>query len=136
MICIQTASDFGSVQGDDTPRGPRSRASSISSVASDSSFFTNVSFSHPQYVPSDIESEIEETSVNLDAISKEELYTYVKKYERRVIKYKTKYMEVGRDASDKAVEPQLNELISCYCLILTLRNEVDCLSKFEKINCK
>ena len=44
-------------------------------------------------MPSDIESEAEETS-NLDSFSKEDLYMVVKRFERRSIKYKDKFMEV------------------------------------------
>ena len=94
---LQTAStsDLGSVCGDVTPRGGRSRASSISSMTSDSSFFPSVSFSQHHYMPSDAESEIEDSSVNLSAISKEDLYAFVKRFERRAFKYKTKFMEVS-----------------------------------------
>lgn len=91
---FQTASDFSSVKGDETPTRNRSRTSSISSMTSENSFFPNVSFSHSYYVPSDVESEMEEASVNLSSVSKEDLYAFVKRFERRAFKYKSKFMEV------------------------------------------
>ena len=93
----QTASNISSVGagGDETPRAGRSRTSSLSSMTSESSFFPSVSFSSSHYVPSDAESEMEETSVNLSAVSKEDLYAFVKRFERRAFKYKSKFMEVS-----------------------------------------
>ncbi|KAH9513358.1 Golgin sub A member 4 [Bulinus truncatus] len=91
----ETASDMSSLQGNETPKGGRSRTSSISSMTSDSSFFPNVSFSHSYYMPSDVESEMEETSVNLSSVSKEDLYAFVKRFERRAFKYKSKFMELA-----------------------------------------
>lgn len=86
----ETASDAG---GDGTPV-QRSRASSVSSVTSEaSSFFPNISFA-PNYLPSDAESEMDESGTDLSAISKEDLYTYIKKFERRALKYKSKFMEL------------------------------------------
>lgn len=90
-------SDFFNSAGDETPRASRSRQSSISSVASDSPFMTPLSFpQQQQYVlPSDIESEMDEPMSSLDAFSKDDLYTYVKKYERKATRYKTKFTEVS-----------------------------------------
>lgn len=82
------------MRGDETPRGPRSRTSSVSSVTSDSSFFQVPNFSSHYVIPSDVESEMEESSSDLSGISKEDLYTYVKKFERRAFKYKSKFMDV------------------------------------------
>ncbi|XP_036362294.1 golgin subfamily A member 4 isoform X4 [Octopus sinensis] len=45
-------------------------------------------------MPSDIESEIEESAFNVDILSKEELYTLVKKYEHRARRYKSKFNEI------------------------------------------
>ncbi|XP_025093410.1 golgin subfamily A member 4-like [Pomacea canaliculata] len=90
----ETASDAESVRGDETPRGPRSRTSSVSSVTSDSSFFQVPNFSSHYVIPSDVESEMEESSSDLSGISKEDLYTYVKKFERRAFKYKSKFMDL------------------------------------------
>ena len=93
---FQTASEAGSVVGENTPKGQRSRASSISSLTSEtSSFFPNISFA-PQDLPSDVESEMDESSTDLSGVSKEDLYTYVKKFERRAFKYKSKFMDVSR----------------------------------------
>jgi hypothetical protein len=51
--------------GDETPTASRSRTSSISSVTSDSSFFNNSSFgTHHYQLPSDVESEIDESAFN------------------------------------------------------------------------
>ena len=97
LFCgLQTASETGSVvAGDDTPRGLHSRASSVSSLTSESSsYFPNISFA-PHYLPSDVESEMDESSTDLSGVSKEDLYTYVKKFERRAFKYKSKFMEVN-----------------------------------------
>ena len=92
---FQTASEAGSTAGETTPKGQRSRASSISSLTSETSYFPNISFG-PQYLPSDVESEMEESTTDLSGISKEDLYNYVKKFERRAFKYKSKFMEVSR----------------------------------------
>jgi hypothetical protein len=89
--CVQTASDAGG-PGDGTPVH-RSRTSSISSLTSESTFFPNISF-QPHYLPSDVESEMDESSTDLSGVSKEDLYTYIKKFERRAVKYKSKFMEV------------------------------------------
>ncbi|XP_041365531.1 golgin subfamily A member 4-like isoform X2 [Gigantopelta aegis] len=90
---------------DTTPTTSRSRTSSFSSVASDSSFYQNpISFAQPQYIPSDVESEVEESPDSLDSISKEDLYTYIKKYERRAIKYKTKFLELATVYKDMIQE--------------------------------
>ncbi|XP_055959282.1 golgin subfamily A member 4 [Patella vulgata] len=103
----QTATEFASVLGDDTPKVPRSRTSSISSVTSDSSFFQNVSFTQHHYsLPSDIESEVEDSSVNLESVSKDDLYLYIKKYERRAVKYKSKFMELMTIYKDLAQEKE------------------------------
>ncbi|KAK0044523.1 golgin subfamily A member 4-like isoform X3, partial [Biomphalaria pfeifferi] len=91
----ETASDMSSLRDDETPKVGRSRTSSISSMTSDSSFFPSVSFSHSYYMPSDVESEMEETSVNLSSVSKEDLYAFVKRFERRAFKYKSKFMELA-----------------------------------------
>lgn len=80
---------------EDTPRDQRSRTSSISSVASDTSFFPNISFTAQYIIPSDVESEMEDSSTDLSGVTKEDLYTYVKKFERRAFKYKSKFMEVS-----------------------------------------
>lgn len=78
-----------------TPKGQLSRASSISSLTSEpASFFPNISFA-PHYLPSDVESEMEDSSTDLGGVSKEDLYAYVKKFERRAFKYKSKFMEVN-----------------------------------------
>ena len=96
LVYFQTASEAGSTAGETTPKGQRSRASSISSLTSEtSSFFPNISFG-PQYLPSDVESEMEESTTDLSGVSKEDLYAYVKKFERRAFKYKSKFMEVSR----------------------------------------
>ena len=74
--------------GDVTPRAGRSRASSISSVTSDSSFFTNVSFPQHQYtLPSDMESEMDESGTDLHTVSKEDLYHYIQKYQKRATRF-------------------------------------------------
>ena len=82
--------------GEVTPTAARSRTSSISSVTSDSSFFTNVSFPQHHYtLPSDMESEMDESGTDLHTVSKEELYQYIQKFQRRATRYKGKFMEVG-----------------------------------------
>ncbi|KAJ8314173.1 hypothetical protein KUTeg_008734 [Tegillarca granosa] len=96
---LETTTDFASalssLPGNDTPQPTRSRTSSISSVTSDS-FFANTSIAHQHYqLPSDIESEIEEQSTNYESYSKEDLYSIIKRYERRALKYKSKFMEIG-----------------------------------------
>ncbi|GAB1603388.1 golgin subfamily A member 4-like isoform X3 [Argonauta hians] len=45
-------------------------------------------------MPSDIESEIEESSINLDIHSKEELYSLANKYQARSRRYKSKFNEI------------------------------------------
>jgi hypothetical protein len=81
--------------GDETPTASRSRTSSISSVTSDSSFFNNSSFgTHHYQLPSDVESEIDESASNLESYSKDDLYMLLKRFERRAYKYKSKFMEV------------------------------------------
>jgi len=73
-----------SLPGDITPRASRSRTSSISSVTSDASFFTNVSFGQQHYtLPSDMESEMDESGTDMTTVSKEELFHYIQKYQRR-----------------------------------------------------
>lgn len=61
------------------------------------SFFNNSSFGpqHHYVLPSDIESEVEEQTNSLEAYSKDDLYQLVRKYERRSIRYKSKFMEVS-----------------------------------------
>ncbi|CAG5123064.1 unnamed protein product, partial [Candidula unifasciata] len=111
----ETASDMSSIRGDETPKGPRSRTSSISSMTSDNSFFPNVSFSHSYYVPSDVESEIDESSVNLSAVSKEDLYAFVKRFERRAFKYKSKFMELATAYKDMMQEREKLKLTMAQC---------------------
>ena len=75
----------------------RSRTSSISSVTSDASLFTPVSFAHRQYVlPSDAEScsEVEDTGPTLNTVSKEDLYRHFLKMQRRSERYKGKFGQV------------------------------------------
>ena len=75
----------------------RSRTSSFSSVTSDASLFAPVQLSHHQYVlPSDAESysEVEDTGPSLNTVSKEDLYRYYLKMQRRSEKYKGKFGQV------------------------------------------
>ncbi|BFY98234.1 hypothetical protein BsWGS_01275 [Bradybaena similaris] len=111
----ETASDMSSIRGDETPKGPRSRTSSISSMTSDNSFFPSVSFSHSYYVPSDAESELDESSVNLSAVSKEDLYAFVKRFERRAFKYKSKFMELAAAYKDMMQEREKLKLTMAQC---------------------
>lgn len=78
----------------------RSRHSSISSQASDASFFSPVpSASRAHYpLPSDVESasEMEDSSGMVPhTMSKEELYQYFRKMQRRSEKYKAKFVQVS-----------------------------------------
>ncbi|CAG2237564.1 GOLGA4 [Mytilus edulis] len=99
------ASALSNLPGDETPRASRSRASSISSVTSDSSFFNNTTFgTHHYQLPSDVESEIDESASNFDSYSKEDLYMLIKRFERRAYKYKSKFMEVAAAYKDLAQE--------------------------------
>lgn len=99
---FQFSSALSQLPGDETPRAGRSRASSISSVTSDS-FFTNTSFGsqHHYVLPSDIESEVEEQASSLEVYSKDDLYQLVRKYERRAVRYKSKFMEVWKNLFGK-----------------------------------
>lgn len=63
-------------------------------MASDSSFLPNASLSQSYSVLSDMESETEDTSINLSVVSKEDLYAIVKRFDKRAFKYKSKFMEV------------------------------------------
>ena len=79
---------------------PRSRNSSISSQASDASFFSPVpSTSRAHFpLPSDVESasEIEDSSgMVLHTTTKEDLYQYFRKMQRRSEKYKAKFAQVN-----------------------------------------
>ena len=95
LLCFQCIFQSSHVPGDVTPRASRSRTSSISSVTSDSSFFTNVSFPQHHYtLPSDMESEVDESGTDLHTVSKEDLYQYIQKYQRRATRYKGKFIEV------------------------------------------
>ena len=99
------ASALSNLPGDETPTASRSRTSSISSVTSDSSFFNNSSFgTHHYQLPSDVESEIDESASNLESYSKDELYMLLKRFERRAYKYKSKFMEVAAAYKDLAQE--------------------------------
>jgi len=94
-LFLQFASALSNLPGDETPTASRSRTSSISSVTSDSSFFNNSSFgTHHYQLPSDVESEIDESASNLESYSKDDLYMLLKRFERRAYKYKSKFMEV------------------------------------------
>lgn len=94
-LFLQFASALSNLPGDETPRASRSRTSSISSVTSDSSFFNNSSYTtHHYQLPSDVESEIDESASNLESYSKDDLYMLLKRFERRAYKYKSKFMEV------------------------------------------
>lgn len=85
----------GSMAGNVTPRASRSRTSSISSVTSDSSFFTNVSFPQLHYtLPSDMESEMEQSGTDLHTVTKEDLFHYIQKYQQRATRYKSKFIEL------------------------------------------
>ena len=77
----------------------RSRTSSFSSVTSDtSSFFGSVSvpLRHNYAVPSDMESasEVEDSGVALNTVTKEDLFRMFRKMQQRSTKYKTKLMQV------------------------------------------
>ncbi|XP_060588973.1 golgin subfamily A member 4-like [Ruditapes philippinarum] len=88
-------SSASNLPGDLTPQASRSRTSSISSMTSDSSFFTNVSFPQHHYsLPSDMESEMDESGTDLNTVSKEDLYHYIQKYQKRATRYKSKFMEL------------------------------------------
>ncbi|KAH3894605.1 hypothetical protein DPMN_018762 [Dreissena polymorpha] len=57
-------------------------------MTSEGSFFTNMSFSNMQYnLPSDLESEMDESGTDLNTVSKEDLYHYIQKYQRRATRY-------------------------------------------------
>ena len=73
----------------------RSRTSSTSSMASESPLFPSFQTPQRQYVvPSDIESEAEEHDINLDHVAKEDLFYRVKKMERSILRYRTKYTQL------------------------------------------
>ena len=83
--------DGGNFTSLDVPTSPQSSISA--SMGSDMSFHSPLPPVH-YHMPSDIESEVEESSFSIDILSKEDLYTLVKKYERRAIRYKSKFTEV------------------------------------------
>jgi hypothetical protein len=74
----------------------RSRTSSISSQTSEASLFAPVPFGKAYPMPSDIESasEMEDSGIALNTVSKEDLYQYFKKMERRSQRYKYKFTQV------------------------------------------
>jgi hypothetical protein len=82
-------------------RVDRSRSSSVSSQASDtSSLFTPVSLvstARRTNIPSDVESSASELAddVALEGTTKEQLYQYFRRMERRSAKYKARYTQVG-----------------------------------------
>ncbi|BFZ01352.1 hypothetical protein BsWGS_04391 [Bradybaena similaris] len=84
----------------------RSRTSSVSSMISDSTYSTNTSLSHHYTMPSDVESEAEDPTVNLSSISKEELYSLMKRLEHRAFKYKSKFMELTAGYKDVLQEKE------------------------------
>jgi hypothetical protein len=73
---------------------PSSRRSSISSEVSESSFFSPGTPSRQYMPPSDIESEVDEPSYNLDGISKEEIFHHLQKAIAKNKRSKAKFMEV------------------------------------------
>ncbi|CAE1254672.1 GOLGA4 [Acanthosepion pharaonis] len=83
--------DGGNLTSMDAPPSPQ--PSINTSMGSDMSFNSPMPPVH-YHMPSDIESEVEESSFSIDILSKEDLYTLVKKYERRAIRYKSKFTEV------------------------------------------
>lgn len=74
----------------------RSRTSSVSSQASDASFFSPIPTSRAYPLPSDVESasEYEDSGVVPHTTTKEELYHYFRKMQRRSEKYKAKFTQV------------------------------------------
>ena len=75
----------------------RSRTSSISSQTSEASLFGPLPTPHRYHaLPSDIESasEVEDSGVAVHTVSKEDLYQYFRKMERRSEKYKAKFVQV------------------------------------------
>ncbi|CAG5119303.1 unnamed protein product, partial [Candidula unifasciata] len=84
----------------------RSRTSSISSVISDNAYSPNTSLSQHYTMPSDVESEAEDITVNLSSVSKEELYSLVKRLEHRAVKYKSKFMELAAGHKDVLQEKE------------------------------
>lgn len=79
-----------------TPQRTHSRQSSISSVTSESPFFPPLNLSHHSYeLPSEAESEMDESVSNLDGYTKEDLYNIIKRLERRSIKYKGRFKDVS-----------------------------------------
>ena len=75
----------------------RSRTSSIGSHSSEVGLFSPLSLPQRQYVlPSDVESEVDDHSgISLGSISKEDLYQYFRKMQRRSEKYKNKFTQVS-----------------------------------------
>ena len=72
----------------------RSRTSSISSQTSDASLFAPIPFGKSHPMPSDVESEMEDSGIALNTVSKDDLYQYFKKMERRSERYKYKFTQV------------------------------------------
>lgn len=83
--------DRGKLTSLDVPTSPESSVNT--SVGSDMSFHSPMPPVH-YHMPSDIESEVEEGNFSIDILSKQDLFTLVKKYERRAIRYKSKFTEV------------------------------------------
>ena len=69
-----------------------SRASSISSLSSEPALFSPGNFPPRQYaLPSDVESEVEDSHVSLNSVSKDMLYQSFLKVQKRSERYKAKF---------------------------------------------
>ena len=78
-----------------TDVGCHSRTSSFGSVAGDINLLLTNSSLPCHYMPSDVESEMEETSTDLAAFSKEDLFNYANKFLKTAHRYKFKFIEAS-----------------------------------------
>ena len=78
------------------PSSTRSRTSSISSQTSDASLFGPIPVGKAHPLPSDVESssEVEDSGIAVNTMSKDDLYQFYKKMERRCQRYKYKFTQV------------------------------------------
>lgn len=74
----------------------RSRTSSVSSQASEASLFGPIPVGKVHALPSDVESssEMEDSGIAVNTMSKDDLYQFYKKMERRCQRYKYKFSQV------------------------------------------
>ena len=90
----------------------RSRTSSFSSQTSEASLFGPLPTpSRYQTLPSDIESEVDDSGIAASTVSKEDLYRYYRKMEHRSDRYKAKFVQVV--SSFKEVEKERDKLRVC-----------------------